>query len=458
MKSLFSTFFVLFFLVFTINAQEEELEMESIEMDEMDMIEIPNDEAPKAYSIKGYPTNFSIVGEGFYLRAKVNERHYGNFSFNKGGKPMPLVFPDSLSNPYIKAEFKDWVYFIATVSKSYSGLYKYHPKTGQFVFLKKLSMGSVGVLVPFVVLNDKLYFTAKSPDAGTELWQCDGTSEGTFMLSNVSKYKSDRFKDLILYNGRLYFYNNYKLFVSEGKPGDTKEVVFENPVKYMHIAALCPSDKGLFISTSGSGKYLYLLDDKSLEAKQVKAWPDVDSMRELLPQAIGDKVYFTLEDPTSKKHIIWESNGSEKGTKSISAKFGDFQNVLHLTAIGDNLFFSAQEGQSTNPWCYNPKRKKAFKLASTSSSTKSKLAYNFMGEGNKVFFISDFSPNRLLWTTDGSPEGTYVLKEERSKGELNEMIIYQGKLYFSFNKEGSYERELWVSDGTKEGTALYHDF
>ena len=120
MKSLFSTFFVLFFLVFTINAQEEELEMESIEMDEMDMIEIPNDEAPKAYSIKGYPTNFSIVGEGFYLRAKVNERHYGNFSFNKGGKPMPLVFPDSLSNPYIKAEFKDWVYFIATVSKSYS--------------------------------------------------------------------------------------------------------------------------------------------------------------------------------------------------------------------------------------------------------------------------------------------------------------------------------------------------
>lgn len=64
-----------------------------------------------------------------------------------------------------------------------------------------------------------------------------------------------------------------------------------------------------------------------------------------------------------------------------------------------------------------------------------------------------------LWVTDGTPEGTRLVKDiQPGEGNSNpfDLIVYNGLLYFTAN-DGENSSELWVSDGTEEGTNLVVD-
>jgi ELWxxDGT repeat protein len=81
---------------------------------------------------------------------------------------------------------------------------------------------------------------------------------------------------------------------------------------------------------------------------------------------------------------------------------------------------------------------------------------NYMTQlGDKVIFQttvigSDNGP----WVTDGTSEGTYMLKKLDSYS--GPMVVFKNEVYFS-GDDGTTGLELWKTDGTSEGTVIVKD-
>jgi len=64
-----------------------------------------------------------------------------------------------------------------------------------------------------------------------------------------------------------------------------------------------------------------------------------------------------------------------------------------------------------------------------------------------------------LWRTDGTPTGTYMVKDINPIGDIaiDEMLITENELYLLVT-DGISPRKLWKSDGSETGTVLVKDF
>jgi ELWxxDGT repeat protein len=93
----------------------------------------------------------------------------------------------------------------------------------------------------------------------------------------------------------------------------------------------------------------------------------------------------------------------------------------------------------------------------------------FLVESQSDTFVSDFAGHyyfvakvdatgRELYKTDGTPQGTLLVRDIFLGGDSNpeNLVGAQGRIYF-FANDGIHGRELWTSDGTAAGTYLLLD-
>lgn len=83
---------------------------------------------------------------------------------------------------------------------------------------------------------------------------------------------------------------------------------------------------------------------------------------------------------------------------------------------------------------------------------------------NLCFFITTAGSlaGKEPWRTDGTPEGTFLLKDINptpSAGSMSQMYVSDpiGGVYLFAADDGSHGAELWATDGTSEGTRLVKD-
>src|SRR5439155_1025441 len=86
--------------------------------------------------------------------------------------------------------------------------------------------------------------------------------------------------------------------------------------------------------------------------------------------------------------------------------------------------------------------------------------------GTLFFAADDGMTGRELWKTDGTPEGTVLVKDinpnpidpdpTASDSDPGDLTNVNGTLFF-FAKEPAHGDELWKSDGTGAGTARLTD-
>ncbi|PZD74452.1 Bifunctional hemolysin/adenylate cyclase [Acaryochloris thomasi RCC1774] len=93
--------------------------------------------------------------------------------------------------------------------------------------------------------------------------------------------------------------------------------------------------------------------------------------------------------------------------------------------------------------------------------------YNAVEVDGQLFFTADDGTSgRELWVSDGTTEGTQLLRDINPDNSSNNYYYYSpspsnltevnGTLFFTAN-DGTTGSELWVSDGTTEGTQLVQD-
>jgi len=85
---------------------------------------------------------------------------------------------------------------------------------------------------------------------------------------------------------------------------------------------------------------------------------------------------------------------------------------------------------------------------------------DFVHVGSTTFFAAeDATYGRELWKTDGTAQGTSLVKDIRpgsASSDPGELVDLNGTLFFVAD-DGVNGRELWKSDGTAEGTVLIRD-
>ena len=302
----------------------------------------------------------------------------------------------------------------------------------------------------YIFLNGVLYFAANDAIHGEELWRSDGTEEGTHIVANIAPgadYSSPN--NFVLLNSTLYFLINAhskqqklpithsQLWKSDGSEEGTVEV-YELSDSVDELTVF----KGYLYFTSHDGTYGSELWRSDGSEEGTVLFKDINQEENLGSQkapainessyprdfcVVGDTLFFTADDGVNGREL-WKSDGSVAGTEMVAdlSEGSDSSSFGELVALDSSLFFAFSEGGGFRIW----------------GAGESKGAPS----GNE------------LWKSDGSEEGTVLVHDfsEGGDGGLNELMPYNGELYFSAD-DGNYGDELWKSDGSEGGTVLVKD-
>jgi ELWxxDGT repeat protein len=288
------------------------------------------------------------------------------------------------------------------------------------------------------VAGDHIYFSAFTPETGTELWITDGTPEGTRLVADVrpGTASSDPMPfgwlgDSLVFGVLGADGQRYDLWRTDGSAAGTSKVFDQvlrletgdnlkhDPVVrdgVMYFMGEAPGFIGNEVwRTDGTAAGTYRVVDLSVGGSNPEQFT-----------VLGGAVYFSAYSDTYQKSL-WRTDGTAGGTSLIMQG-----TTTGMTAVKGSLYFSGPGGLYRSDGT-----PEGTQLLSAVSSP----ANQFTAVGDRIYFTSRGG----LWMTDGTPAGTIPIRGMgiSSQGFLADVA---GTLFYS---DG---RALWKSDGTFAGT------
>ena len=252
--------------------------------------------------------------------------------------------------------------------------------------------------------------------------------------------------------------SNYIVTVTRGDSENTTQVFF-------------PGDSGL------TGYELWKTDGTSEGTELVKDInPDGSSLDYSFSGYQLDTVFFFVADDGENGEELWRTDGTEAGTlllKDINPD-GD-SDPQSFTAIGTTLFFWANDGSNGSElWKTDGSESGTTMVkdinATTGNGSRTFTKTLFDLDGILFFAANDGVNGTELWKSDGTPDGTVLVKNifsttiggQEQGSNPSAFAALDGKLFFSA-ADGCTQSagfcnynntELWTSDGTAENTQM----
>ena len=153
---------------------------------------------------------------------------------------------------------------------------------------------------------------------------------------------------------------------------------------------------------------------------------------------------------------VWLSDGTLTGTRILKDISPGKNHGIGLfspqttAVLGNQLFFIANDGVNGNQIWSTQGTEQTTKMITNLPKLKiSKLTL----AGGKIFFLTKEENKLQVWKSDGTKEGTVLVKggiqiwnDPSFEGEANNLF------FFTIQPEGSNDSRLWRSDGTASGT------
>lgn len=300
----------------------------------------------------------------------------------------------------------------------------------------------------------------------SNLWRTDGTEAGTIQAirsGSITDVEEFAFiGNLVIVAGRRASGGTQGVFSSAGPNQDPTQL--SGLVQAQLDSAVEMAGSLYFIGSGG----LWRTDGTNSGTRKIKSFSTdaIETQRKRIARA-GNRIVFAAEDLTVGTEL-WVSDGTSAGTallKDISAGSDGgaprSSDPASMVSVGDRVIFAARtaengrelwvtDGTSTGTriladiWSGPPSTFDSFNPAIT---TLNGVAY---------FAADDRIHGIELWRSDGSPEGTYLLKDlapddavivsvPRS-GEPKNFLESDGKLFFAA-RDATHGVELWRTDG-----------
>ncbi len=289
--------------------------------------------------------------------------------------------------------------------------------------------------------------------------------------------------NLLKHNGKVYFSattlaEGNELFVSDGTGAQTSLVKDIN----VGTTGSSPSDlvaldatRFVFAANDGiNGRELWISDGTSAGTqllKNINADAGAGSNPRQLTNIGGAVVLFWAGDGSAGANgtEVWRTDGTGAGTYRLSSIAFDVDSAVpqypEFVAFAGKVIFPAQD---------LPGNSELYMTDGTNASSvvllKEINPITFRGSAPRgltvlsptklLFHASDGVSGDELWVTDGTAQGTSMLKDIQpgSGGSaIGETTVFGGKAYFAANGGPKIGRELYVTDGTAAGTTLLKD-
>jgi len=314
--------------------------------------------------------------------------------------------------------------------------------------------------IPLAARENTLLFAADDGEHGRELWTSDGTEAATKLVKELNPGSADAFPHCVFpcdysgveWNSGVYFAaddgtHGEELWRSDGTASGTRLVRDINPgAASSSVSNFTRAGNGFYFTAEDGvhGYELWRSDGTEGGTHLVK---------DLMPGATGvfrgrqDFVDFHGALFFLAAGALWRSDGTEEGTlpvREVNASGG-------LIATSDYLFFPGGDG--------------LWKSDGTTAGTVlvSSIGGSNLTDANGLVFFTAGRNDVELYKSDGTGSGTVLVKEisQFFGSDPWSLTNLEGTLYFtanvSFPTDRATGRELWKSDGTAEGTILVKD-
>jgi ELWxxDGT repeat protein len=314
-----------------------------------------------------------------------------------------------------------------------------------------------------------------SPVYFTHLWKSDGTVTGTQGIPYYCTTPYSCYQDLmdpakfIEYNGRLFFsgkgvYGFEALFATNGVLTGTQKI--KDLAMTGHMLNL--DNKLYFPASDNTGSQELWASDGTLTGTHILS--DINPTGNAYVSgltAFQGKIYFLATDGVLGQEL-WVSDGTSEGTqlvKDINPGSNGSGPTGFLVA-GDALYFSAaQDATGAELWKTDGTVTGTVMVKDIYTGTLSSWAEPMIALNGKLLFVATDNLGREPWITDGTSEGTHLVKDinpgsaSSAPGGFDprsNVAQYINLVFFPAD-DGSQGNELWQSDGTPEGTMLVKD-
>ncbi len=245
-------------------------------------------------------------------------------------------------------------------------------------------------------------------------------------------------------------------WASDGTPEGTGPRISALPATNDVSSPLVVGGSFYFSLFSRGGLSFYQSDGTEAGTRRI-ARIDVYQSRPLEMAEAGGKIFVAVDGGLGR------FDASAPG--GVDFFFG--RRVSGLTELGGRLLFFGSSGEDiarTGLWSTDGTLEGTRLLSPVLEQTLSlDLVYGppqWTRLGSRLLFRGwDPEHGFELWATDGTPEGTALLKDvEPGKGSsFPDSLVRAGSQVWLTASDGVHGRELWVSDGTPEGTRLALD-
>lgn len=304
----------------------------------------------------------------------------------------------------------------------------------------------------FVASSDRLYFVAES-DTRRGVWSTDGTSAGTVLALERSGAGSDfdHPQPFAAVGGTLYLSKNGELWTSRGTPGS--EALLET-FKFFWQGTAVRGRVYLDAVRGTSGEQLWTTDGTRSGTRQLTHF-DGEGPGES-PVAFADRDYFVggAYSGGGESMALYATDGTPEGTHSI-ARITDRRWRLsgRLVPLGGSLLLFGAGPYTLGLLKFSGAAAEATVVREFPSWT---VLSGEASIGSAVLFLE--RAHDRLWRTDGTAEGTVVIREFKSiYTNMDTPFLSLGDRVVFTADDGVHGKEPWVSDGTPGGTRLLRD-
>lgn len=334
-------------------------------------------------------------------------------------------------------------------------------------------------------INNRLFFWAYDGIHGYEPWTTDGTQYGTSLLKDIgpgpisgdgyNSYSTDSYYQLyklpggVRLNNYNYFFatspNGYVLYKTQGTPATTS------------IATNIGNHPGGIYPRwmAGLNKKIFTLINVGRSTAQMYAYDGVTKPVLLKDSFLisfgwgglagaGNYMYFFIDLNPGME--LWRTDGTVKGTALVKRLYPEqdiFSPVYgYMVSNNKDLFFIANSGSGSKaPTGYDNNKNYLWKTDGTAEGTIMLKKMPVIDEqpavnNNKVYFVGNAdNSGQELWVTDGTTESVKMVKDitpGTGGSNIYGLLSFKGYLYFHADAPGN--SGIWKTDGTDTGTAL----